>query len=225
MFITIIGWIVIIVAILLLIGGLSKNQDGAKPSKEEKITVTVLAVILVLLGGYMTGHHGRQVKTDKAAESSSIAKASSKKESRASSIAESKDESKVLAKASSNAESTEKENMKKSDSSSSSVESSNVKETDNAKSKLISDIESYGKDKSIDHVLIRNGRTQVYMTSDVNDMQADQFKPLAKQIYDQSVQLGHQDEFAVYDMYFYINGSQIIAKVDATTKQVEILGE
>lgn len=74
-------------------------------------------------------------------------------------------------------------------------------------------------------MLIRNGRTQVYMTSTVNDMQADQFKPLAKQIYDQSVQLGHQDEFAVYDVYFYINGSQIIAKVDATTKQIQVLGE
>lgn len=115
MFITIIGWIVIIVAILLLIGGLSKNQDGSKPSKKEKTTITALAVVLVLFGGYMAGHHGRQVKADKAATSSSIAKSSSKRESRASSIAESKHESKVLAKASSDAESTEKENMKKPD--------------------------------------------------------------------------------------------------------------
>lgn len=225
MFITIIGWIAIAFAVFLLIGGLTKNQDGTKPNKSEKLVTIVIAVILILGGGYMTGHHGRQVKTDKAAESSSIAKSSSRKESRASSIAESKEESEVLAKASSDAASTEKENMKKPNSSSSSVESSNVKEANDAKSKLISDIEAYGKSKNIDHVLIRNGRTQVYMTPAVNDMQADQFKPLAKEIYDQSVQLGHQDEFAVYDMYFYINGSQIIAKVDATTKQVEILGE
>lgn len=136
MFITIIGWIVIIVAILLLIGGLSKNQDGAKPSKEEKITVTVLAVILVLLGGYMTGHHGRQVKTDKAAERSSIAKASSKKESLASSIAESKNESKVLAKASSNAESTEKENMKKPDNTKSQKKQAAVSRTNEHMNKI-----------------------------------------------------------------------------------------
>lgn len=225
MFITIIGWILIVVAVLLLIGGLSKNKDGSKTSSKEKISVILLAIVLAFGGSFMTGHHGRQVKANKAAESSSIAKVSSKKESRASSISESKKDDKVLAKASSEAESTEKENMKKPNTSSSSAESPNVKAANDAKSKLISDIESYGKDKDIDHVLIRNGRTQVYMTSTVNDMQADQFKPLAKQIYDQSVQFGHQDEFAVYDMYFYINGSQIIAKIDATTKQVQVLGE
>lgn len=55
MFITIIGWIVIIVAIFLLIGGLSKNQDGSKPNKKEKTAITALAIVLVLCGGYMTG--------------------------------------------------------------------------------------------------------------------------------------------------------------------------
>lgn len=120
MFITIIGWVLIVAAIFFVVGGFAKNEDGSKTSKQDKRIAVVVAIILLFVGGYMTGHHGRQVKAEKAAESSSIAKVSSKKAEdsaknklTSSEITNSKDESKTLAKASSEAESREKENMKK----------------------------------------------------------------------------------------------------------------
>lgn len=101
----------------------------------------------------------------------------------------------------------------------------NEEEADKAKDKLINDIEKYGKDKNVDHVLIRNGDVQVYMVDGTEDMSVDEFKQLAKDIYDKSAELGHQDEFGVYNMKFFVNGSQIIARIDSDTNEVTMLGE
>ena len=100
----------------------------------------------------------------------------------------------------------------------------NTAKANNAKTKLKNDIEAYGQNNHIDHVNIASGKVLVYMTDDTNNMSINDFKTLAKQIYDHSVELGHQDEFAVYDMNFFV-GSQIFAKVDANTKTVTMLGE
>lgn len=201
--------------------------------KAKKSFMWALVGIIVLIVGVIAApkendsadSSNSSAKTSKVAKKESKSNTSKKKKLTSSEIVSSKEESSVLAKASSEGESREKENMKKPSESSSSSENSNIKEAKSAKSQLISDIEEYGKSKNVDHVLIRSGNVLVYMTDNVNNMSIDEFKSLAKEIYDHSVQLGHQDEFAVYEMRFFVNGSQILAKVDANTHEVEMLGE
>lgn len=80
MFIDIIGWIIIVAAILLVIGSFMKNDNGEKSKWSERAFSIVLAVILLIVGVFATGHTKR-VNDDKAAAARSSKLASSKRES------------------------------------------------------------------------------------------------------------------------------------------------
>lgn len=88
MFIDIIGWIMIIVAVIMVVSAFMKNDKGEKLKKSERAYLVIFALAIVFIGMFATGHtkrvataHRAAVRSSKAAVRSSKI-ASSKTESR-----------------------------------------------------------------------------------------------------------------------------------------------
>ncbi|MBC6382391.1 hypothetical protein [Lactiplantibacillus plantarum] len=84
MFITILGWIIIVFTVLLCISMFLKNEDGTSNSISQKILTIVVSVLVIFFGLYLSGHSKRVNE----AKQESIS--SSRKES----ISQSKEDSK-----------------------------------------------------------------------------------------------------------------------------------
>lgn len=59
MFITILGWIIIVFTVLVCIGMFLKNEDGTSNSISQKILTIVVSVLVIFFGLYLSGHSKR----------------------------------------------------------------------------------------------------------------------------------------------------------------------
>lgn len=59
MFITIFGWLIILLAVGVSVGVFLKNEDGTSYSISQKILTIVVSVLVIFFGLYLTGHSKR----------------------------------------------------------------------------------------------------------------------------------------------------------------------
>ena len=87
MFITILGWIIIVFGVLACIGAFLKNEDGTSNSLSQKILTIVVGVLVIFFGLYLSGHSNRvnEAKQEYISSSRKESISQSKEESKSSS--------------------------------------------------------------------------------------------------------------------------------------------
>lgn len=180
MFITILGWIIIVFTVLVCIGTFLKNEDGTSDSISQKILTIVVSVFVIFFGLYLSGHSNRVNE----AKQESIS--SSRKES----ISQSK-ESKEASK-------------------SSSSEDKESSEDDKNGKLFIRDFNAYLSNKKMGTSSIEDGVVKVVLPNSVENMSVADFKALAQEIYDHANILASGEDYEAGIIYFYSqNGGKL----------------